>query len=279
MKKSIFILFFLFSLFLYSKNRETELDSLFPKISEKVDSIEELIPKGWECLQKVEGDLNKDKLDDVAIILTKNDPKNIRTCNIVGFYHMDLGETKLDFNPLVLIVLFKEKNGKYTVVSKNTKNRMEFFCSTEDDIPTEEDLNDMLLRIGDTNPSYKIWIKNNTLHISFSTVSLDFVDPKNEYIFRYQNKNFELIGAERTMIYYKGLYSVYSINLSTGKRKTVEFDINYEDESRENRKDFIKEVKWEKIKSPKLTLEDINFGTSIHTLESLPGLEFWNNFR
>ena len=62
MKKSIFILFFLFSLFLYSKNRETELDSLFPKISEKVDSIEELIPKGWECLQKVEGDLNKDNI-------------------------------------------------------------------------------------------------------------------------------------------------------------------------------------------------------------------------
>ena len=62
MKKSIFILFFLFSLFLYSKNRETELDSLFPKISEKVDSIEELIPKGWEYLQKVEGDLNKDKI-------------------------------------------------------------------------------------------------------------------------------------------------------------------------------------------------------------------------
>ena len=56
------ILFFLFSLFLYSKNRETELDSLFPKISEKVDSIEELIPKGWEYLQKVEGDLNKDKI-------------------------------------------------------------------------------------------------------------------------------------------------------------------------------------------------------------------------
>ena len=62
MKKSIFILFFLFSLFLYSKNRETELDSLFSKISEKVDSIEELIPKGWEYLQKVEGDLNKDKI-------------------------------------------------------------------------------------------------------------------------------------------------------------------------------------------------------------------------
>ena len=62
MKKSIFILFFLFSLFLYSKNRETELDSLFPKISEKVDSIEELIPKGWEYLQKVEGDLNKDNI-------------------------------------------------------------------------------------------------------------------------------------------------------------------------------------------------------------------------
>ena len=59
MKKSIFILF---SLFLYSKNRETELDSLFSKISEKVDSIEELIPKGWEYLQKVEGDLNKDKI-------------------------------------------------------------------------------------------------------------------------------------------------------------------------------------------------------------------------
>ena len=53
MKKSIFILFFLFSLFLYSKNRETELDSLFPKISEKVDSIEELYPKVGNAFKKL----------------------------------------------------------------------------------------------------------------------------------------------------------------------------------------------------------------------------------
>jgi len=242
MKKNFFLFFFLFSIFLYPKNNETEIDSLFPKISEKVDNINQLIPEGWSLFDKSEGDLNKDKLDDIALIIEKNDEKNIITYLVMGKH-----EETLNFNPRVIIILFQEKDGKYVVASKNTKgfivNSSSYF--TREKIPTEDVLNNYANFFND--PYFGICIKNNTLHISFLC---DFYNSENnelrEYVFRYQNRHFELIGYEYTHFSY-GIYrNICSDNYSTGKRKI---------ETIENEK--LKEVKWEKIKNPKMILDDM----------------------
>ena len=71
MKKNFFILslilFIFYSFNLFALN--------FPK---KADKIEDFIPKGWKSIIIKKGDLNKDKIDDVVLIIEKNDPKNFK---------------------------------------------------------------------------------------------------------------------------------------------------------------------------------------------------------
>ena len=71
MKKNFFslslILFIFCSFNLFAVN--------FPK---KANKIEDFIPKGWKSIVVKKGDLNKDKIDDVVLIIEKNDPKNFK---------------------------------------------------------------------------------------------------------------------------------------------------------------------------------------------------------
>ena len=53
---------------------------------EKASKVEEFIPKGWKKLVVKQGDLNKDKIDDVVLVIEKNDPKNIKKVSL----HMTL---------------------------------------------------------------------------------------------------------------------------------------------------------------------------------------------
>ena len=48
-----------------------------PIIKNSAISIEEFIPRNWRILQKVTGDLNKDNLDDIAIVLQEKDKSKI----------------------------------------------------------------------------------------------------------------------------------------------------------------------------------------------------------
>ena len=50
----------------------------------KANKVEEFIPKGWKSITIKKGDLNKDKIEDVVLIIEKNDPKNIK--KVLNFY-------------------------------------------------------------------------------------------------------------------------------------------------------------------------------------------------
>ena len=95
----IFSLFLIFSLYAFAES--------FPQ---KAKSVNDFIPKGWKILKDengsnfiAKGDLNKDKLEDVAIIIEKNDKKNIKKND-------NFGPNELNLNPRILIILFKEKD-------------------------------------------------------------------------------------------------------------------------------------------------------------------------
>ena len=108
MKKNFFILslilFIFYSFNLFALN--------FPK---KADKIEDFIPKGWKSIIVKKGDLNKDKIDDVVLIIEKNDPKNFKK-NEESYQ-----TSPENHNPRIILVLFKDKNSKYTLVAKNDK--------------------------------------------------------------------------------------------------------------------------------------------------------------
>lgn len=67
------VLFFSFLLFIFcSFNLLTET---FP---EKANKIENFIPNRWKIAVIKEGDLNNDNINDIVLIIEKNDPKDIR---------------------------------------------------------------------------------------------------------------------------------------------------------------------------------------------------------
>ena len=109
MKKRFLVLSFLLFIF-YSLNL---LAINFP---EKANKVEDFIPKGWKTLIIKKGDLNKDKIEDIVLVIQKNDPKNFRKAES-GYVYIPMDNA--NFNPIIILVLFKDKNSKYSLVGKN----------------------------------------------------------------------------------------------------------------------------------------------------------------
>ena len=176
---------------------------------QKASNIEDFIPKGWKSIIVKKGDLNKDKIDDVVLLIQKNDPKNFRKVE---------DGTNLDFNPVVMLVLFKDTNSQYNLVAKNEKGF----------IPSEGKVYEKALETIVDEDS--ISIKNNTLRIyTFWEGPRAASTSSTNYVFRYQNNRFELIGLEirsggnSSYTHYESF--VTSINFSTKKLiKTKETD-------------------------------------------------------
>ena len=200
-KKGLFFSFLLFILCSFNLLAEN-----FPQ---KASKIEDFIPKGWKSIIVKKGDLNKDKIDDVVLLIQKNDPKNFRKVE---------DGTNLDFNPVVMLVLFKDTNSQYNLVAKNEKGF----------IPSEGKVYEKALETIVDEDS--ISIKNNTLRIyTFWEGPRAASTSSTNYVFRYQNNRFELIGLEirsggnSSYTHYESF--VTSINFSTKKLiKTKETD-------------------------------------------------------
>ena len=199
MKKRFLVLSFLLFIF-YSLNL---LAINFP---EKANKVEDFIPKGWKTLIIKKGDLNKDKIEDIVLVIQKNDPKNFRKAES-GYMYMPLENA--NFNPIIVLVLLKDKDSQYSLIAKNEKG---FF-------PSEGKAHEEVLETIVDKDS--ITIKNNTLRIyTFFEGVRDM--SSTEYVFRYQNNRLELIGLE---IKSYGRHSTsgdteednYSINFSTKK--------------------------------------------------------------
>ena len=167
-------LFFSFLLFIFCS-----FNLLAENFPQKASKVEDFIPKGWKSIIVKKGDLNKDKIDDVVLLIQKNDPKNFRKVEQTPYGSVD----NADFNPIVILVLFKDTNSQYNLVAKNDKG----FIPSEGKV-----LEELLESIDDKN---SITIKNNTLRISTFFENARG-GSSTEYVFRYQNNKFELIGLE-----------------------------------------------------------------------------------
>ena len=168
---------------------------------EQGNKMEDFVPKHWSAIMKVDGDLNKDGLTDTALIVEQENPNNISIT--------EYNDT-LNTNPRALLVLFKQENGTYKLAAKNDKGFIE---------PPKE--NSSLLdplEEGDIN------IKNNTLRLNFQYFfsAGSWYITNVEYVFRYQNSHFELIGVETNSFHRAtGEETIVSFNLSTNKLETT----------------------------------------------------------
>jgi hypothetical protein len=137
-------------------------------------SIEDFVPINWKILQTATGDLNKDNIDDVVLVIQELD----RTKIVVN---EGLGIDTLDTNPRILIILFKD----------NQSNEFKFKATSETFIlnhfsPTMDDPFDgIMISKGILGIGFHFWYSAG----SWYQTSL-------EYKFRYQKNDFYLIGAE-----------------------------------------------------------------------------------
>ena len=115
---------------------------------------------------------------------------------------------------MAILVLFKNKNSQYNLVAKNENG----FIVSKDKALVEE-LETLSSPDLDDDLSKSINIKNDTLRLLTRS---EYVKGARvtEYIFRYQNNKFELIGLEYKYWHTSTDYAVdiaYSINFSTKK--------------------------------------------------------------
>ena len=74
-----------------------------PQLAKEGRTIEEVVPNGWD-IQSATGDLNKDGIEDLVLLVRSNDPAYIKTRDD-GF--------KSNFSPLSLAVYFGSPSGVY----------------------------------------------------------------------------------------------------------------------------------------------------------------------
>ena len=168
---------------------------------EQGNKMEDFVPKYWSAIMKVDGDLNKDGLTDTALIVEQENPNNISIT--------EYNDT-LNTNPRALLVLFKQENGTYKLAAKNDKGFIE---------PPKEN-SSLLDPLGEGD----INIKNNTLRLNFQYFfsAGSWYITNVEYVFRYQNSHFELIGVETNSFHRAtGEETIVSFNLSTNKLETT----------------------------------------------------------
>ena len=168
---------------------------------EQGNKMEDFVPKHWSAIMKVDGDLNKDSLADTALIVEQENPNNISIT--------EYNDT-LNTNPRALLVLFKQENGTYKLAAKNDKGFIE---------PPKEN-SSLLDPLGEGD----INIKNNTLRLKFQYFfsAGSWYITNVEYVFRYQNSHFELIGVETNSFHRAtGEETIVSFNLSTNKLETT----------------------------------------------------------
>jgi hypothetical protein len=188
-------LIIIFSIYLHSASGLVN-DFRYPEIKSFGKAIADFIPQGWQVVDTAYGDLNKDTVNDLAIVI-ENKANDIGGQIVSG----SLGQR-------MLIVLFRTES-KYVVK----------VCADTAILRSDEG--------GMGDPYVDLKIANGCLVLYFSGGSSEkwFLT----YRFRFQNNDFFLIGATLTYLHFEESKSgeiitnsiCYDYNLSTSILETI----------------------------------------------------------
>lgn len=188
------------------------------------NKLSNFLPSGHVLFEKYKGDLNKDGKEDCIIITKQTDKKNI-VVNRFG--------NKVDRNRRGIIVLFKTKNG-YSLALKNP----DCFSSENED--------------GGVYFPPELWIdiENGNLIVHYGHGRYGFW----KYTFRYNKKDFELIGYYQSDNRGPITQRITSINFITKKKQ---IKVNTNNNAKMDGKEVFKET-WTEVEINKLiTLSEI----------------------
>lgn len=149
------------------KSNSTTVDEPNTADEQKLNPTE-FLPEGFVLFEKINGDLNKDGLEDCVLIIKGTNKNKIITDQTRG---------KLDRNRRGIIVLFN-KNNQYELATKNYN----CFSSENEDGGVYY------------APELTIEIAKGNLYVKYAHGRYGYW----KYTFRFQNKDFELIGYDQS---------------------------------------------------------------------------------
>ncbi|MEG0851190.1 MAG: hypothetical protein RSH24_15095 [Flavobacterium sp.] len=174
------------------------------------------IPENWKIISQVSGDLNKDGIEDLVLIIENTDASNI-------LKNEGMGAPNLNINPREILVFFKDEKNNYTLIEKNA---MGFIHSENDEESTC--LADPLMIDGGIKISNNILIVHFNYWLSCGSWSVNDAS----YKFRFQNNSFELIGFDHFSFNRATTEETRtSLNFST-KKKEETIGLNQSEESK-----------------------------------------------
>lgn len=170
----------------------------YPRISKLGRTINDFVPKGFEVISQVSGDLNGDELHDAVLYLK----------GVSSRFIAKLDFRTHDVNPRILLILFQETGGRgYRLAERNDR-----FIATPDSPSHSEPFQSMSIKNRVLHMDFELWQSMGSWGVTNAT-----------YKFRNQNGKFFLIGADRED-YMRNAVEVYkeSFNFLTRKVKNTE---------------------------------------------------------
>ena len=166
----------------------------YPSIKSKGQSITDFVPTDWRILESAYGDLNKDTLKDVAIIIQHKD-----SVSLVN----NLGDVVLT-QPRILLILFQNANDKnFRLVEQSTS-----FILKHDNPGMDDPYQQLTIDKGILEIKFHIFYNVGSWYVTNLA-----------YKFRYLQEQFVLIGADKSS-FHRATHDFenYSYNFLTKKR-------------------------------------------------------------
>jgi len=179
----------------FSQKSNTSDSSVYPYINKYGKSLNDFSPKNWKITDTISGDLNKDGIDDFALVLGCKDSIKIKD----GYKH-----------PRILLLVFKVGEHYELKLQHNTL--------------IEYELTDESGNTGgwDGDPFDGMEIVNGVLKLHFKW-DIRGAGGSIQYVVRYQSNDFYLIGATSTSGYRADIRTL-DVNFSTRRYTFSEID-------------------------------------------------------
>lgn len=179
-------------------------EATYPRPAARAASAQGFVPAGWEIEARAEGDLDRDGIGDLALVLREKNPAHI-------VQHDGLGENPLDTNPRMLVVALRERQGGYRLAVENHS-----LIPRRQNPVLEDPFDTLTIVSGVLRVKLRIWMSAG----SWSASNLDFA-------FRLQQGGLMLIGYDHQSIQRNtGKLDEYSLNYLTRRAKISIFDVD-----------------------------------------------------
>ncbi len=184
--------------------------AVYPSLPKQAGAAEGFVPKGWRLEKQEAGDLNRDGVQDLVLVLRGSDPKNV-LANKDGF-----GRNPMDTNPRILAVVFGQASGGYALAAENHTLIPRPDNPSMDDVLSEN--GGVTVERGTLRVALHLFMSAGGWGMSLTT-----------FTFRFQNGRFELIGFDRDETQRNtGTMLKTSVNYSTGRMSRTTGSIEHD---------------------------------------------------